>query len=199
MEGITWIDCMNLDMTSTWDTSALLWMSNNTAWRGDNEGQKVTSNSCAWHDKIKKSWLGFHRSSYEWNNPCVVIRICSTPCWMHNTATMVWIYTYTTFLCEALDFFFSFRFYPSEFWRAVPSITSKNKVSKCGEICIFIHAAIQPWLDTKGYGSDCWELEDLYCSPQRGIYLIWQFNPLRQLFRKIKEQAEQILLVVAVG
>lgn len=44
------------------------------------------------------------------------------------------------------------------------------------------------WQDAKGYRFHCWDFEDLYLSPQRQIYLIWQFNPLRDVLTVIKER-----------
>lgn len=54
-------------------------------------------------------------------------------------------------------------------------------------VCIF-QQRCRVWQHAKGYRFQRWDLEDLYLSPQRQIYLIWQLNPLRDALTVIKER-----------
>lgn len=66
-------------------------------------------------------------------------------------------------------------------------IHDKAMANQMRRVCIFQYCRCV-WQDAKGYRYHCWDLEDLYLSPQRQIYLIWQFNPLRDVLTVIKER-----------
>lgn len=56
-------------------------------------------------------------------------------------------------------------------------------------VCIF---PLCVWRDAKGYRFHCWDWKDLDLSTQWQIYLIWQFNPLRDALTVIKERTSAL-------